>query len=227
MNVATVHIDIDTLLELALRGIRRASVFLGLGVNAAIDPEFKDYQLTNLSNIHIIPANLLEHFDTEDCRLMVWTPPLPNGIAMCQSGGEDNHLNEEEESTVKATTIGLDIAKNVFQLHGVDGGGKPVLRKDRRLGCSDSENPANPHPKELGFVPQPSLRFITTIYYDLLEFARRALFSCTVEKGERVSESRGKRKEHGLWQRRFWAHVISDQGDFNTHADHIHWNLVK
>ncbi len=26
-------------------------------------------------------------------------------------------------------TIGLDIAKNVFQLHGVDGNGKTVLRK--------------------------------------------------------------------------------------------------
>jgi len=181
MNVATVHIDIDTLLELALRGIRRASVFLGLGVNAAIDPEFKDYQLTNLSNIHIIPANLLEHFDTEDCRLMVWTPPLPKGIAMCQSGGEDNHLNEEEESTVKATTIGLDIAKNVFQLHGVDGGGKPVLRKDRRLGCSDSENPANPRLKELGFVPQPSLRFTGICSKGTLFLYRRERGAC-VEK---------------------------------------------
>jgi hypothetical protein len=30
--------------------------------------------------------------------------------------------------------------------------------EDRRLGCSDSENPANPRVKELGFVPQPSLR---------------------------------------------------------------------
>jgi len=27
------------------------------------------------------------------------------------------------------TTIGLDIAKNVFQLHGVDANGKTVLRK--------------------------------------------------------------------------------------------------
>ena len=60
---------------------------------------------------------------------MVWTPPLPNGIVMCQSGGEDDHLNEEEESTMNATTIGLDIAKNLFQLHGVDGGGKAALRK--------------------------------------------------------------------------------------------------
>jgi transposase len=29
-------------------------------------------------------------------------------------------------------TIGLDIAKNVFQIHGVDRGGKIVLRKSLR-----------------------------------------------------------------------------------------------
>ena len=30
---------------------------------------------------------------------------------------------------MQATTIGLDIAKSVFQVHGVDGRGKAVLRK--------------------------------------------------------------------------------------------------
>lgn len=33
---------------------------------------------------------------------------------------------------MKVVTIGLDIAKHVFQLHGVDGEGKAPLR--RRLG---------------------------------------------------------------------------------------------
>jgi hypothetical protein len=36
-------------------------------------------------------------------------------------------------------------------------------------------------------------------------------FFRAVEKSERVSESRGKRRERGLWQRRFWAHLITDQ----------------
>ena len=61
--------------------------------------------------------------------VMVWTPPLPNGIAMCQSGRVKPPLNEEEESVMNITTIGLDIAKNVFQLHGVDANGKTILRK--------------------------------------------------------------------------------------------------
>ena len=30
------------------------------------------------------------------------------------------------------TTIGLDIAKNVFQVHGVDGAGKVVIRRQLR-----------------------------------------------------------------------------------------------
>jgi putative transposase len=32
-----------------------------------------------------------------------------------------------------------------------------------------------------------------------------------IEKGERISQSRGKRGERGLWQRRFWEHLIRDQ----------------
>jgi len=30
---------------------------------------------------------------------------------------------------MKITTVGIDLAKNVFQVHGVDGRGKAVLRK--------------------------------------------------------------------------------------------------
>ena len=37
---------------------------------------------------------------------------------------------------------------------------------------------------------------------------------------------RGKR-ESGVWQRRFWEHVIRDQDDFNHHLDYIHFNPVK
>jgi transposase len=34
----------------------------------------------------------------------------------------------------KITTIGLDLAKNVFQVHGVDGAGNVLLRKQLRRG---------------------------------------------------------------------------------------------
>src|ERR1700720_1713038 len=35
-------------------------------------------------------------------------------------------------STMKITTIGIDLAKNVFQVHGIDERGKAVLRKQLR-----------------------------------------------------------------------------------------------
>ena len=52
-------------------------------------------------------------------------------------------------------------------------------------------------------------------------------FSRSIEKGERLSPSREKRRERGLGQRRFWEHLLRDQADFNNHIDYIHWNPVK
>jgi putative transposase len=39
--------------------------------------------------------------------------------------------------------------------------------------------------------------------------------------------SRRRRRERGLWQRRFWEHRIRDEGDFSNHCDYIHFNPVK
>jgi len=35
---------------------------------------------------------------------------------------------------MQATTIGIDLAKTVFQIHGVDAGGKVTLRRQLRCG---------------------------------------------------------------------------------------------
>ena len=55
----------------------------------------------------------------------------------------------------------------------------------------------------------------------------KGYFSRHVHREEHISASRGKRRERGLWQRRYWAHLITDQDDFNNHMDYIHWNPVK
>jgi putative transposase len=34
-------------------------------------------------------------------------------------------------------------------------------------------------------------------------------------------------KGGGLWQRRFWEHVIRDEADFAAHLDYIHFNPVR
>ncbi|MHC4351532.1 MAG: REP-associated tyrosine transposase, partial [Planctomycetota bacterium] len=41
------------------------------------------------------------------------------------------------------------------------------------------------------------------------------------------SPSREKKRERGIWQRRFWEHQIRDQEDLHRHVDYIHYNPVK
>jgi putative transposase len=76
------------------------------------------------------------------------------------------------------------------------------------------------------------LHCILTLPPDDAEFAIRwnlikGMFSRSIEHGERCSKSRIKRGERGLWQRRFWEHVIRDEEDLIKHIDYIHWNPVK
>jgi putative transposase len=42
-----------------------------------------------------------------------------------------------------------------------------------------------------------------------------------------VSQSRQKRREGTIWQRRFWEHRIRDDRDFRRHIDYVHYNPVK
>jgi putative transposase len=36
-----------------------------------------------------------------------------------------------------------------------------------------------------------------------------------------------KTRREGLWQRRFWEHLIRDEIDYRQHVDYIYWNPVK
>jgi len=42
-----------------------------------------------------------------------------------------------------------------------------------------------------------------------------------------INESRKKRGEAAVWQRRFWEHTIRDDEDFANHVDYIYYNPVK
>ncbi len=42
-----------------------------------------------------------------------------------------------------------------------------------------------------------------------------------------VSTSRRRKRERGVWQRRFWEHQIRDEHDLQKHVDYIHFNPVK
>ena len=43
----------------------------------------------------------------------------------------------------------------------------------------------------------------------------------------RHCESRKKKKEQAIWQRRFWEHLIRDDKDMLTHVEYIYYNPVK
>ncbi len=55
----------------------------------------------------------------------------------------------------------------------------------------------------------------------------KARFSRCIDGGERISMSRRRKDERGIWQRRYWEHVIRDECDYERHMDYIHFNPVK
>src|SRR6202023_534819 len=61
--------------------------------------------------------------------MMGWM--APSTASMCQSWVVDN-ANGREPSMKEVTTIGLDLAKNVFQVHAVDRTGAVVVRRALR-----------------------------------------------------------------------------------------------
>ena len=52
-------------------------------------------------------------------------------------------------------------------------------------------------------------------------------FSKGLPVEERRSAVRMARGERGIWQRRFWEHVIRDDADYAAHIDYCHINPVK
>ncbi|MDB5816180.1 MAG: transposase [Rhodocyclales bacterium] len=52
-------------------------------------------------------------------------------------------------------------------------------------------------------------------------------FSLGIPQGEQRSKTRERRHERGIWQHRFWEHLIRDEADFNAHMDYVHVNPVK
>jgi len=55
----------------------------------------------------------------------------------------------------------------------------------------------------------------------------KRLFSWGLEGYELRSGSRIAKRERGIWQRRFWEHMIRDERDFRAHVDYVHLNPVK
>jgi putative transposase len=52
-------------------------------------------------------------------------------------------------------------------------------------------------------------------------------FSKVLPRTERLSAVRTRRGERGIWQRRYWEHLIRDERDYRAHMDYVHINPVK
>ena len=52
-------------------------------------------------------------------------------------------------------------------------------------------------------------------------------FSKSLPRTERLSVVSIQRGERGIWQRRYWEHLIRDEADFRAHMDYVHINPVK
>ena len=42
-----------------------------------------------------------------------------------------------------------------------------------------------------------------------------------------ISQSKVKKRESNIWQRRYYEHTVRDERDFNLHLDYIHYNPIK
>lgn len=52
-------------------------------------------------------------------------------------------------------------------------------------------------------------------------------FSKAMPRSEKLSAVRVRRGERGIWQRRYWEHLIRDEADYCAHMDYVHINPVK
>jgi putative transposase len=55
----------------------------------------------------------------------------------------------------------------------------------------------------------------------------KACFSRALPASQARAQSKIAKREKGIWQRRYWEHVIRDEGDLQRHIDYIHYNPVK
>jgi putative transposase len=55
----------------------------------------------------------------------------------------------------------------------------------------------------------------------------KLLFCKGLPRTERLSATRQRRAERGIWQRRYWEHTIVTERDYAQHIDYIHVNPLK
>jgi putative transposase len=52
-------------------------------------------------------------------------------------------------------------------------------------------------------------------------------FSRCIPKNEYRRKSHITKGERGIWQRRYWEHMIRDERDYEQHVNYVHWPLMR
>jgi putative transposase len=90
------------------------------------------------------------------------------------------------------------------------------------------------HPFEINamVILPDHLHALWTLPKDDCDYSKRwtlikSYFSRQLPKDEHINKSRYQKGERGIWQRRFWEHLIRDEEDYKNHVEYIHNNPVK
>ena len=63
--------------------------------------------------------------------------------------------------------------------------------------------------------------------YSKIISSLKSNFSRLLPKNMNQTQKQLLRREKGIWQRKYYDHIIRDDMDFNKHLDYIHYNSVK
>ena len=55
----------------------------------------------------------------------------------------------------------------------------------------------------------------------------KVAFSRSLSFNEKQTKEQKERREKGIWQRKYYDHIIRNENDFNKHLDYIHYNSMK
>lgn len=124
-------LDCGTKSPFALAAIAKAEIFRVCSkVLAAMRRASPERSLKAVLRREIQTTLLLRSASTIETR-MEWMASAPNCRAMWQSA--DVAICKERKPTMQATTVGLDLGKDIFQVHGIFTDSTVVF--NRSLGC--------------------------------------------------------------------------------------------
>jgi putative transposase len=118
---------------------------------------------------------------------------------------------------------------NLLERHGNDLLVREIDRLRRNVAAERARRPF----AVLAWVVLPEhMHWLWRLPTDDADFATRwrrikTDFSRGLPRTERRTAVRLARGERGIWQRRYWEHLVRDEADLQRHIDYIHFNPVK